>query len=141
MGTDPGEEDEFEKEMQKILDERLHKAEIDSGIRHSATTSPIGNANSQKSAKATSDAKQDAESNNQKYYDKMYFDSDDDSESEDVKDSSFAKTKSGQSGSTSSKQRQVLTNDELMYDPNLDDEDQAWADGIRHSYQEQKGKR
>ena len=42
-------------------------------------------------------------------YDDIYFDSDEED----------------------GEQRKVKTNDELFYDPNMDDEDQTWVDDVR----------
>ncbi|MED6237551.1 hypothetical protein ATANTOWER_027495 [Ataeniobius toweri] len=53
-------------------------------------------------------------------YDKVYFDSD--SEEEDTP-----------SSSTDQRQRIIPTNDELLYDPDEDDRDQAWVDARRYN--------
>ncbi|XP_059209426.1 E2F-associated phosphoprotein [Centropristis striata] len=53
-------------------------------------------------------------------YDEVYFDSD--SDGEDLPGSSTGRKR---------KQRVVLTNDELLYDPDEDDRDQAWVDARR----------
>ena len=37
-----------------------------------------------------------------------------------------------------SDQRKVVSNDELLYDPEQDDEDQSWVDSVRKSYQVSK---
>ncbi|NP_001290870.1 E2F-associated phosphoprotein [Esox lucius] len=57
------------------------------------------------------------------YYDNIYFDSD---EEETAPGSS--------SGQKRRKQRSIPTNDELLYDPDEDDRDQAWVDAKRRSY-------
>ncbi|KAM4624730.1 E2F-associated phosphoprotein [Polymixia lowei] len=56
-------------------------------------------------------------------YDKVYFDSD--SEEEDTPSSSTGRRR---------RQRCILTNDELLYDPDEDDRDQAWVDARRRQY-------
>ncbi|XP_061742822.1 E2F-associated phosphoprotein-like [Nerophis ophidion] len=61
-------------------------------------------------------------------YDNIYFDSDSDSEPEDEQPSSSS------SGGRRRAQRVVLTNDELLYDPDEDDRDQAWVDARRRRY-------
>ncbi|XP_028995309.1 E2F-associated phosphoprotein isoform X2 [Betta splendens] len=60
---------------------------------------------------------------NPRMYDKVYFDSDSDEEDT-------------PSSSTSRRQRRriIPTNDELLYDPDEDDRDQAWVDSRRREY-------
>ena len=125
---DLDEEDEFERDMLKVFEERLHKAEVDGGIRSSSDV--LNKPDSKSKTKAKNN--QQTNSNENELYDKIYFDSDDDSE-EDLKMecSSSAANKS----SSGNEKRKVLSNDELMYDPEMDDEDQAWADNIRKGYQ------
>ncbi|XP_074548236.1 E2F-associated phosphoprotein [Halichoeres trimaculatus] len=60
---------------------------------------------------------------NPRTYDEIYFDSD--SEEENTPSSSTGRRR---------KQRTVLTNDELLYDPDEDDRDQAWVDARRRGY-------
>ncbi|MEQ2266136.1 hypothetical protein XENORESO_019035 [Xenotaenia resolanae] len=55
-------------------------------------------------------------------YDKVYFDSD--SEEEDTPSSSTDRRQ---------RQRIIPTNDELLYDPDEDDRDQAWVDARRYN--------
>lgn len=64
-----------------------------------------------------------------KYYDKMYFDSDEEEDSND--ENNFETSGSGKKQN----QREVKSNDDLMYDPDMDDEDEAWIDNIRRQYQ------
>uniref|UniRef100_A0A672K6N7 E2F-associated phosphoprotein-like n=2 Tax=Sinocyclocheilus grahami TaxID=75366 RepID=A0A672K6N7_SINGR len=45
---------------------------------------------------------------------------------------------SGSSQGLRRKQRSVLTNDELLYDPDEDDRDQAWVDAKRKEYRNQR---
>uniref|UniRef100_UPI0037E8582D E2F-associated phosphoprotein n=1 Tax=Semicossyphus pulcher TaxID=241346 RepID=UPI0037E8582D len=56
-------------------------------------------------------------------YDEVYFDSEE--EEEDTPSSSTGRRR---------RQRTVLTNDELLYDPDEDDRDQAWVDARRRRY-------
>ncbi|RXG70918.1 E2F-associated phosphoprotein [Armadillidium vulgare] len=58
------------------------------------------------------------------HYDKIYFDSDEDDDSPPVSDKSKRKDK-----------HKVITNDDLFYDPLMDEEDQAWVDNNRRKYQ------
>ncbi|KAG8013476.1 E2F-associated phosphoprotein [Nibea albiflora] len=64
---------------------------------------------------------------NSQMYDEVYFDSD--SEEEDTPSSSTGRRR---------KQRTILTNDELLYDPDEDDRDQAWVDARRRQYSSRK---
>ncbi|XP_019961471.2 E2F-associated phosphoprotein [Paralichthys olivaceus] len=60
-------------------------------------------------------------------YDNVYFDSD--SDEEDKPSSSTGQRR---------RQRVILTNDELLYDPDEDDRDQAWVDAKRRGYNSRK---
>ena len=115
------EDDEFEKEMRTVIEERLHKAEVESGIKSKyQTPNTVGKV----------DSKTDI-SNNKNVYDPIYFDSDDSDEEnnfETLPSTSNSKT-------TKNKEHSVISTEDLMYGPELDDEDQAWADNIRKSYQ------
>ncbi|XP_029982178.1 E2F-associated phosphoprotein isoform X2 [Sphaeramia orbicularis] len=64
---------------------------------------------------------------NSAMYDKVYFDSD--SEDEDTPSSSTGRRR---------RQRIIPTNDELLYDPDEDDRDQAWVDARRREYTSRK---
>ncbi len=73
-----------------------------------------------------------ASSQDEKCYDKIYFDSDeDDDEDEHDEDEGLKSGKRQQVGS----KRELLTNEDLLYDPDMDDQDQAWVDNIRQQYQ------
>ncbi|XP_034015570.1 E2F-associated phosphoprotein [Thalassophryne amazonica] len=61
-------------------------------------------------------------------YDKVYFDSD--SEDDD--------TQTGSSSNLRRTQQLIPTNDELLYDPDKDDRDQAWVDARRRQYNYRK---
>ena len=63
---------------------------------------------------------QQGQSGQDNQYDNIYFDSDEEDDGE----------KSG---------RKLKTNDELLYDPNQDDEDQAWVDQQREDYLKKRG--
>ncbi|XP_018528513.1 E2F-associated phosphoprotein isoform X2 [Lates calcarifer] len=64
---------------------------------------------------------------NPRMYDNVYFDSD--SEEEDTPSSSTGQRQ---------RQRTIPTNDELLYDPDEDDRDQAWVDAKRREYGSRK---
>lgn len=101
--------DEFEKEME---------AELSSTIKNlEGTWGPANTAASQAETLGGGGG------GNPRLYDKIYFDSD--SEEEDTPSSSTGRRR---------RQRTVLTNDELLYDPDEDDRDQAWVDNKRRQY-------
>ncbi|XP_039642812.1 E2F-associated phosphoprotein isoform X2 [Perca fluviatilis] len=68
---------------------------------------------------------------NPQMYDEVYFDSD--SEGEDAPSKHI-----GSSAGRRRRQRVILTNDELLYDPDKDDRDQAWVDARRRRYEVRK---
>nr|XP_020467216.1 E2F-associated phosphoprotein isoform X2 [Monopterus albus] len=103
--------DEFEKEME---------AELSSTIRTmEGTWQPL--------TAETSRGSGGPGPPNPQMYDKVYFDSD--SEEEDTPSSSTSRRQS---------QRIIPTNDELLYDPDEDDRDQAWVDARRGEYNTRK---
>ncbi|XP_053290050.1 E2F-associated phosphoprotein [Pleuronectes platessa] len=107
--------DEFEKEME---------AELSSTIRTlEGTWGPSTEAQTLESGGGAGPGL-----SNPQVYDNVYFDSD--SEGEEDKPS----------GSTGQRRRQrvILTNDELLYDPDKDDRDQAWVDARRRRYNSRK---
>lgn len=65
----------------------------------------------------------------EKFYDDVYFDSDDEAENDGVNNSS--RKRKGK--------HPVISNDDLFYDPNMDKEDQEWVDRKRRSYIPRKG--
>ncbi|XP_017291167.1 E2F-associated phosphoprotein isoform X2 [Kryptolebias marmoratus] len=102
--------DEFEKEME---------AELSSTIRNmEGTWAPPADA-----AAGGADGGGGGSSGppNPQMYDQVYFDSD--SDEEDTPSSSTDRRR---------KQRIIPTNDELLYDPDEDDRDQAWVDARRY---------
>ncbi|XP_007566329.1 E2F-associated phosphoprotein [Poecilia formosa] len=100
-------EDEFEKEME---------AELSSTIRTmEGTWGPAADPTGGGSAGASCVSKP-------QMYDKVYFDSD--SEDDDTPGSSTDRRR---------RQRIVPSNDELLYDPDEDDRDQAWVDARRYN--------
>ncbi|XP_033125896.1 E2F-associated phosphoprotein-like [Anneissia japonica] len=101
-------EDEFEKEMEKELDEtmRQHEKRQFSKLKcEEGSTSQ----NSKPLGQSTENAAEEC-------YDDIYFDSDE----EDAK--------------TGKSKHKVLTNEELMYDPDIDDDNQQWIDKQRKMY-------
>ncbi|XP_001512221.1 E2F-associated phosphoprotein [Ornithorhynchus anatinus] len=102
-------EDEFEKEME---------AELNSTIRamDDKLYSP---------ERVSSSGTEITDAGPSKYYDDIYFDSDSEDEEKSVAQSPKKKRK---------RHHRVLTNDELLYDPEKDNEDQAWVDAQRMGY-------
>ncbi|KAG8560777.1 hypothetical protein GDO81_015126, partial [Engystomops pustulosus] len=105
-------EDEFEKEMEKELSSTMKTME--------------GRWQSHGPGASTSAAGTSAEGGRpQQYYDDVYFDSDSDEEGVEKGTKQNPKRKTKQ---------KVLTNDDLLYDPQEDDRDQQWVDARRRSY-------
>ncbi|XP_055989861.1 E2F-associated phosphoprotein isoform X1 [Sorex fumeus] len=114
-------EDEFEKEMEAELNSTIKTMEDKLSSLDKGSSSGNGRVGTAPS----------------KYYDDIYFDSD--SEEED-KTAQVTKKKK-------KKQHRIPTNDELLYDPEKDNRDQAWVDaqrrgyhglGLRRSHQQQR---
>ncbi|XP_055508060.1 E2F-associated phosphoprotein [Leucoraja erinacea] len=111
-GESESSDDEFEKEMAAELDTTMKV------IEGSWSFTPEG-------ASSSAVSSQSRAAPEQQYYNEVYFDSD--SEGEDEQEGSGSKKKC-------SKRQKVLTNDELLYDPDQDDRDQAWVDMQRRGY-------
>lgn len=105
-------EDEFEKEMEAELSSTIKTMEGTWGPLSTAQNSGDQGGGGGGSGLP-----------NTRTYDEIYFDSD--SEEENTPSSSTGRRR---------KQRTVLTNDELLYDPDEDDRDQAWVDARRRGY-------
>ncbi|CAL8303481.1 unnamed protein product [Boreogadus saida] len=106
--------DEFEKEMEAELSGTLKTLETTWG-----PLAAVGPSEGTASQPALPEANM---------YDKIYFDSD--SEDEDTPSSSTGRKR---------RQRSVQTNEELFYDPEEDDRDQAWVDSRRRAYSRRPG--
>ncbi|KAG7466481.1 hypothetical protein MATL_G00165200 [Megalops atlanticus] len=104
--------DEFEKEMEAELSTTMKSMEC-------RWTAPASAGATGSTADAgTSGAEQP------RLYDSIYFDTDSEDDDE----------KPGKSEGQRWKQRRIPTNDELLYDPDEDDRDQAWVDAKRKEY-------
>ncbi|XP_076833746.1 E2F-associated phosphoprotein isoform X2 [Brachyhypopomus gauderio] len=106
--------DEFEKEMEAELSNTLKSMEGNWAVPSTqGETSGIG----------ANTSTQNTERTHSQQYDNIYFDSDSDEDNS-----------AGISKSQRRKQRIKPTNDELLYDPEEDDRDQAWVDAMRKKY-------
>ncbi|CAO2586297.1 E2F-associated phosphoprotein, partial [Lemmus lemmus] len=101
-------EDEFEKEMEAELNSTMKTMEDKLSSMGTGSSSGVGRAGGVTA----------------RYYDDIYFDSDSDDE-----DKATQVTKKKKK-----KQHRIPTNDELLYDPEKDDRDQAWVDAQRRGY-------
>jgi len=113
---DPDEvDDPFELEMSAELDERVHRAEQDGGLRSSASVNSgsggVGGGNRRRSGGGGTGKRPAAAGSS----DALGLDSDDDDDDEDMK-------------------LPQPSNDELLFDPEMDNQDQKWADKIRMSH-------
>lgn len=104
-GESESSEDEFEKEMEAELNSTIKTMEVKLSSLETGSSSGNGKVGTAST----------------KYYDDIYFDSD--SEDED-KTAQVTKRKK-------KKRHRILTNDELLYDPEKDNRDQAWVDARR----------
>ncbi|XP_066550221.1 E2F-associated phosphoprotein isoform X1 [Amia ocellicauda] len=119
-------EDEFEKEMEAELSSTIKSMECSwtapGATATAAAGEPSGSAPQNPEGSASAGPATIPEC-----YDDIYFDSD----SEDDE-------KHGDLQGRKKKSRRVLTNDELLYDPDEDDRDQAWVDALRSGYRRQR---
>jgi len=116
-------DDEFEKEMNSVFEERVQQAELNGGIITSIYEKL------QSKEKQANSKSQSSSSGDKNSYDPIYFDSDDSDN-----DTEFQLPESSNSKNDKSQKRKIPSNEELMYDPDLDDQDQTWADNIRNGY-------
>ncbi|XP_071800337.1 E2F-associated phosphoprotein-like isoform X1 [Asterias amurensis] len=119
-------EDEFDKEMDKELDETMRQHEQQQFT--SAAAESVGSnqascsqppSNQDKSQPTSKEAPPEED-----FYSDIYFDSDD--EKEEASTSKQSKKRH--------QKRRVLTNDELLYDPDIDDQNQEWVNKQRQKY-------
>ncbi|NXU64934.1 EAPP protein, partial [Horornis vulcanius] len=108
-------DDEFQKEMEAELNTTMKTMEGKWTSPEMGTSSSTGLTGS---------------SSTSKYYDDIYFDSD--SEDEDKKDTQDVRK------NRKHQQRRILSNDELLYDPEEDSRDQEWVDSQRRGYRNQR---
>ncbi|KAG7174838.1 E2F-associated phosphoprotein-like [Homarus americanus] len=121
------EEDDFEKEMASELSQTMQR--LASRLKNNnpqSSTSEVGGSKGPK----TEDSGKKLPEEKSEFYDDIYFDSDD-------SDIEAAETTS-RVPKTKKEKRRILSNDELFYDPTLDEKDQEWVDEMRRSYQPKK---
>uniref|UniRef100_UPI0035902692 E2F-associated phosphoprotein-like n=1 Tax=Myxine glutinosa TaxID=7769 RepID=UPI0035902692 len=125
-GMSEGEsEDDFAKEMDSELETVVQAVE-------SAWASPdvenVSRATTQGGSSHVPGSQTSLESGEEKFYDDVYFETSSEDEADDAEGTKPKKAKKSRA------ERRVLTNEELMYDPDMDDADQAWVDAQRHRY-------
>ncbi|NXU49853.1 EAPP protein, partial [Turnix velox] len=108
-------EDEFQKEMEAELNSTMRTMEGTWKSPEMGTSLGTG---------------QTGVATTAKYYDDIYFDSDSEDEDKTVTQDLRKKRKH--------QQRQILSNDELLYDPEEDNRDQEWVDSQRRGYRNQR---
>ncbi|XP_051887246.1 E2F-associated phosphoprotein [Pristis pectinata] len=111
-GESESSDDEFEKEMAAELDSTMKVIEGSWSLTAEGASSSVVSSQSRAAPQ-------------HQYYNEVYFDSDSEGEDEQEGNGSQRKRK---------KRQKVLTNDELLYDPDQDDRDQAWVDMQRRGY-------
>lgn len=113
MEDEESSEDDFEADMEKELAGRVLEAEKNAAIARCDLENGVED---DLDMEATS-SRSDHEAIKNGRYDDVYFDSDEEE----------------------TENRKVMTNDDLFYDPDKDDDDQEWVDSVRKSYH-QSGK-
>ncbi|GFN85049.1 E2f-associated phosphoprotein [Plakobranchus ocellatus] len=113
---DSSSEDEFEKEMNAELTSHVKFLEKSREIRGDSEVlqTPISHEQSVKRSSMPKPAEE--------FYDDVYFDSDEEEESSDLQHAS------------NKPRHKVISNDDLLYDPDMDDKDQRWVDKQRQSH-------
>ncbi|XP_012937391.1 tubulin polyglutamylase ttll6 isoform X3 [Aplysia californica] len=122
---DSSSEDEFEKEMNAELDRNVKSLEGSRVKQLSSQNSSLQPASrssqGQNVGTSASSSQGELPMSTDEFYDEIYFDSDEEDET----------------GGTEGKCKQkhaVISNDDLLYDPDMDDEDQKWVDRQRQSH-------
>lgn len=112
--------DEFEKEMEQELSSTIKTIEN--------TWGPTGTGTGPTGTVVSSETSSQAGLPETQMYDQIYFDSDEDDEV----------TQNSTTGRRR-RQRSIPTNEELFYDPDEDERDQAWVDARRRAYTRRPG--
>ncbi|XP_014673916.1 PREDICTED: E2F-associated phosphoprotein-like isoform X2 [Priapulus caudatus] len=121
MGEEELSEDEFEKDMMKELDDTVAGLEF----KKAANQKPV------KEETSTSSAQQ--------FYDDMYFDSDEEIDGENKLDASQPVEENKTKEKKPRKRHPVIPDEDLLYDPGMDDDDQNWMDEQRQQYLSKNG--
>lgn len=114
--------DEFEKEMDMELEESMRKHQTQQSELAAASSFSGGN---------TTNGTSGSNEKGKKYYDDVYFDSDEEGEEEEQQNQ-----KEGDKPLTAKqkKRKLVQSNEDLFYDPDIDDQNQKWVDKQRSRY-------
>ena len=105
-------DDEFEAEMEKELQRRVRTAETAAALTAPSESIQLPDENENEGAADDEMGENEGSAAAKENYSDIYFDSDEEE----------------------GENRKLKTNDELFYDPEQDDEDQAWVDDVRRSY-------
>ncbi|XP_068232918.1 E2F-associated phosphoprotein-like [Palaemon carinicauda] len=115
--------DDFEREVESELSSSLEL--FKSSFLKKISTDPSHSSGS--SSSSTNVRCKMGQKQCEKFYDDVYFDSDDSETEELITKSSGPETRKGH--------KRILSNEELFYDPSMDDYNQEWVDKLRSSYQ------
>nr|XP_045583329.1 uncharacterized protein LOC123746098 isoform X1 [Procambarus clarkii] len=124
--------DDFEREMASELSQTMKRLAT-SFSKNKPQTSTNETRSSQGSKLGDKEKELSEDASN--FYDDVYFDSDD---SDPEVSFAAAETSNRAFKSKKKEKRRILTDDELFYDPTMDDKDQEWVDKMRRSYQPKK---
>ncbi|BFZ07268.1 hypothetical protein BsWGS_10307 [Bradybaena similaris] len=109
-------EDEFEKEMNAELTQQVKVLE-DSRGKHLLEASGVSSV----AVPAVKTTQVEVNVSKNEFYDEIYFDSDEEDDATNAR-------------SSRKQTHAVISNDDLLYDPDMDDEDQKWVDRQRQSH-------
>ncbi|KAK7103560.1 hypothetical protein V1264_018433 [Littorina saxatilis] len=125
-GHESSSEDEFEREMNAELEKTVYMLEKSRAEIQMKEKALVTSKASAAEGKQEGDSSA-AENIKKSFYNDMYFDSDDDENYE------------GEGDAKIPKQHTQPSNDDLLYDPDMDDEDQKWVDQQRKQHYGSKG--
>ncbi|XP_001197735.1 E2F-associated phosphoprotein [Strongylocentrotus purpuratus] len=126
-------DDDFEKEMEMELDANmiLHEKQFRTDVEKKLTAAT----RAQQTQSSAASGGLPGSSSEQQCYDEVYFDSDDD---EDKKETPVEGARAGDGGDQdkeqAKKQHRIPTNKDLLYDPNIDEDNQNWMNKQRAKY-------
>ncbi|XP_054758343.2 E2F-associated phosphoprotein-like [Lytechinus pictus] len=128
-------EDDFEKEMEMELDATMKNHENQFRVNVEKKLSAAARSIAQQRQSAAPSSGHPGGPTQQQCYDEVYFDSDE--EEEEKKENSAEGAKAGggdEDKEQAKKQHRIPTNDDLLYDPNIDDDNQTWMNKQRAQY-------